>query len=268
MNMIKKKVLTSIVVLIVIIMNQYCVCQTKINALIDELKGSRSFLTVDSIKEKLVNQGKDAIPFLIEMLKDTAFVKLTETGDLIYPGSTRFPSHGYIINYAIDWRSVRAGWVLEELTFQDFGYRNNVVTESELFALSKSVYSPEYIQSDNDKFEFRHETEERRIKEYRKLLAVKVENWWRINQNSWNRFIGLKSALESKNNYRIHRALDYIRVGTTQCNYLTRESFDEELKPIVKRIRLRGENGTSEHAKMILKDKRYEWLEKKYKPAN
>jgi len=268
MNIMKKKVLASIVLLFIMMMNQKCLFQTNVVELLNELKGSRSFPTVDSIRAKLVNQGKTAIPFLIEVLKDTTYVKLTETGDLIYPGSTKFPSHGYIINHAIDWCSVRAGWILEELTFQDFGYRKNQVSEAELMALAKSIYSSEYVQSDGFRFEFKHETQKQRIIAFRKLLAIKVENWWKINQGSWNRFVGLKDALVSKNTYRINIALDYLRVGTSQCADLNRESFNEELKPLLRRIRLREEHGISEHAKMILKDKQYKWLDKKKQQVN
>lgn len=260
----KKQILVAIVLLCILIMDQKCICQTNTVELLNELKESKSFPVVDNIRKNLINQGKTAIPFLIEMLKDTTYVKLTETGDLIYPGSTKFPSHGYIINHAIDWCSVRAGWILEELTFQDFGYRKNNVSGAELMALAQSVYSSEYVQSDGFKSGFKNETEKQRTITYRKLLAIEVENWWEINQSDWNRFVGLKDALSSKNIYRIHLALDYLRVGTTQCADLTRESYNEELKPLLRRIRLRGEYGISQHAKLIVKDKKYEWLEKKY----
>ena len=35
---------------------------------------------------------------------------------------------------ASDWISIRAGWALEELTFEDFGYRESLIDHDELLA--------------------------------------------------------------------------------------------------------------------------------------
>lgn len=79
-------------------------------------------------KDSLVNYQLEAIPKIIEMLKDTSYIKLKNTADLIYPGAEKFYGHGGIVYYDIDWICVRAAWLLEEITFQDFGYRELTIT--------------------------------------------------------------------------------------------------------------------------------------------
>jgi hypothetical protein len=37
------------------------------------------------------------------------------------------------LDYDVDWISVRAGWALENLTFQKFGFREGVINEADLF---------------------------------------------------------------------------------------------------------------------------------------
>jgi hypothetical protein len=49
-------------------------------------------------------------------------VQLRETWDLIYPGAKTFYGHGYSVDYDLDWLSAKAGWALENLTFQNFGF--------------------------------------------------------------------------------------------------------------------------------------------------
>src|SRR5262245_27636996 len=78
---------------------------------------------VEYAKLHLVSRQKEPIPRLIALMSDDARVPLTETGDLIYPGAKEFYGHGFIVDYDLDVLAVRAGWVLEDLTFQDFGFR-------------------------------------------------------------------------------------------------------------------------------------------------
>ena len=90
-----------------------------------------------------MNYQKEAIPDLIELLRDTSFIKLKNTADLIYPGAEKFYGHGWIVNYDIDWVPVRAAWLLEEITFQNFGYRDATINEDKLlsFYINKNYNS-------------------------------------------------------------------------------------------------------------------------------
>src|SRR5688572_18562360 len=106
-----------IIILLLILFG--CSSQTPIDKMISQLKQAE-FSEVLDAKDSLINYANESVPKLIELLKDTSFVKLKNTADLIYPGSEEFYGHGWIVNYDIDWISVRAAWLLEEITFLDF----------------------------------------------------------------------------------------------------------------------------------------------------
>jgi len=240
-------------ILIVSLMSifQISFSQTKVDSLINELRKPEFYPSVSRSKETLVNLEKDAIPKLIELLKDTSFVKLKNTADLIYPGATEFYGHGYIIDYDLDWISVRAGWVLEELTFEDFGFKQNQIKEDDLFQLIKSNYQTEYLKKGTYSVNFKDTTELEKLKKYRKQLAIKVEKWWIENKDSWNRFEAIKLALNSNNSNQQHKAIHYLRFEKTTCKKLTKESFNNDLKPLVKRIRIKGKGITLFYRKII-----------------
>lgn len=106
----------------------------------------------------------------------TPFINLQNTADLIYPGTEKFYGHGWSISYDIDWIAVRAAWVLEELTFQDFGYSQSAFDFSKInyINLSKDTLGLQ----DNHKVEDTIEQptrEELIIK--RLMLADSVSQW-------------------------------------------------------------------------------------------
>lgn len=63
-----------------------------------------------------------AVPALLAMLDRRDAMPLVNTADLIYPCATRWYGHGWVAPYQLQWIADRAGWVLEELTFEDFGF--------------------------------------------------------------------------------------------------------------------------------------------------
>jgi hypothetical protein len=108
--------------LITLLICSICVSQNQnIDSLFIQFKKASFYENVYPSKLALESYQKEVIPQLIELLSDTSFVKLTRTVDLIYPGAEQWYGHGHYVPYAMDWISVRAGWLLEELTFQDFG---------------------------------------------------------------------------------------------------------------------------------------------------
>jgi hypothetical protein len=256
----------NILIIGLLILNQNVFGQDYIDSLINELRRPNFYPSmgqsknVNKSKDTLVNLGEKAIPKLIELLKDTSFVKLTNTNGLIYPGATKYYGHGGIIDYDIDWISVRAGWVLEEITFEDFGYKQNRITEDELFKLRETNYESEYLKKGTYKVNFKDSTDNEILKQYRIQLAIKVEKWWGANHNNWTRFKAIKDALESDNSNRQYDALCYLNFGESKCPGLTKESFENELKPLVKKIRRNGKDGADEQAKELLRDKEFYWL--------
>ena len=208
-----------------------------------------------------MNYQKDAIPELIELLKDTSFVKLNNTADLIYPGAEKFYGHGWIVNYDIDWISVRAAWLLEEITFQNFGYRDLTINEDKLMSLHKQDYTS-YLQTGSHDIDFKDKTPREQLIIYRLMLADRVLKWWDKNKNGWTRLNAIKEALSSIDEQRQSLALRYLRFGKTDCAGLTLENYKEEIKPIIKKIK-RSKNENAEQAKYLLEDNEYYWFKSK-----
>ncbi|MGV0946111.1 hypothetical protein ACTS93_02865 [Empedobacter falsenii] len=228
--------------------------------MIAELKHS-DFSAIYKVKDSIVNYQKDAIPELIELLKDTSFVKLNNTADLIYPGAEKFYGHGWIVNYDIDWISVRAAWLLEEITFQNFGYRDLTINEDKLMSLHKQDYTS-YLQTGSHDIDFKDKTPREQLIIYRLMLADRVLKWWDKNKNGWTRLNAIKEALSSIDEQRQSLALRYLRFGKTDCDGLTLENYKKEIKPIIKKIK-RSKNENAEQAKYLLEDNEYYWFKSK-----
>ena len=163
----KEKIL--IIALMFILVGDACIAQQpKLDSLFASFKQS-SFGRVNTAKRVLENCQKEIITHLIDLLEDTSFVKLTGTADLIYPGAAKFYGHGPIINYDIDWISVRAGWLLEDLTFMDFGYQISGVNDSTLFLLMTKYYGDNRQDIGIESLWNRPKRE--KLIEFRKMLA-------------------------------------------------------------------------------------------------
>jgi len=87
-----------------------------------KLKSAR-FPEVLAARDALVASGSArAVAGLVALAAATERVPLTDTADLVYPGTRRFHGHGLVVPYDIDRLGARAGWVLEALTLRDFGF--------------------------------------------------------------------------------------------------------------------------------------------------
>ena len=214
-----------------IVSNLITAQNSKIDSLFIEFKKECFYENVYYAKLSLEDRQEEIIPTLIKMLKDTSFVRLTCTIDLIYPGATKFYGHGHYIPYDIDWLSVRAGWLLEELTFQDFGYKTTDVDDTYLYNLMKTKYK-EYIENGTYDIVWKNKTPNEKITEARRLQAKIVEKWWKKNKKNWNRTDAIKEALISKDVTRISAASQFLAYGETKCNGLTWKIFEEEIKPL------------------------------------
>lgn len=237
-----------------------CFSQTQLDSMVVQLR-QPNFDAVYQVKDSIVNYQKEAIPKLIELLKDTSFLKLKNTADLIYPGAEQFYGHGWIVNYDIDWISVRAAWLLEEITFQNFGYRDLTINEDKLMNLHKQNYTS-YLQTGSHDIDFKDKTPRQQLIIYRLMLADSVSKWWDKNKNTWARFTALKEALSSIDEQRQGLALQYLRFGKTMCDGLTIENYIAEIKPLVQKIK-QSKNGKADQAKYLLDDNEYYWFKSK-----
>ncbi len=239
-----------------------CSGQTELDKMILELRKS-NFENVYKVKDNIVSNGKNAIPKLLELLKDTSFVKLKNTADLIYPGAEKFYGHGWIVNYDIDWISVRAAWLLEEITFQDFGYQDLSITEDKLMKLHKENYTS-YLQSGSHNIDYKNKTPRQQLIMYRLMLADSVSKWWGRNKDTWTRYNALKDALSSNNVQQHSGALNFLRFDETKCEGLTLDRYKDELKPLVEKIKA-SKNEEADQAQYLLDDKEFYWFKIKQK---
>lgn len=201
----------------------------------------------DALEELIPYQGT-AIPDLIDLLERPEYVKLENTMDLIYPGATTFYGHGTILDYDIDWISIRAGWAIESLTFQDFGFRAGVIDHDELLMavirgkadrpldqvidLNGGRMPPENLQN-----------------------AVKAaKKWWKENRGNWTRLKGLIQALNSSNPRRQVAALAWIRYGEDKLDSFSREMYIAEIYPRVKDLARSKNKEVVGQAKYLVRD--------------
>lgn len=253
-----------LITIIFILTLKPCTAQSQLDNFISQLRQS-NFGKVYQVKDSIINYGKDAIPKLISLLSDTSFVKLNNTADLIYPGAEKFYGHGWIVNYDIDWISVRAAWLLEEITFQDFGYRDMSINEDKLMKLHKENYTS-YLQTGSHSNDFKITTPREQLKIYRLMLADSVTKWWDRNGETWTRYNALKKSLSSMNVQQQSSALHFLRFDETKCDGLTLDKYKDELKPLVEKIKA-SKNEEAEQAQYLLDDDEYYWFKIKQKKS-
>jgi hypothetical protein len=216
---------------------------------------------VKSAKTELENLEAEIIPDLIVMLENNKFADLQNTGSLIYPGAEKFFGHGQILDYDIDYLAIRAGWLLEDITFNNFGFTGIHLPKEDALDFIKITFSDYYNNSVNrKKLESADKKELRAI--ILKLAIDKAENWWNENKK-FTRLDGLVGALQSFDERRQVKALFYMRNGTTKCSGLTTEFYDDKLIKEVSRLSRSNVKRISEHAKLIMLDSSLDWLKMK-----
>jgi hypothetical protein len=223
---------------------------------------SSDWSTVRAAKVSLESLQDLAIPHLISLLESDEQVKLTGTGDLIYPGATEFWGHGEFVDYDIDWISVRAGWALEDLTFQAFGFREGAIDHDQLLeaSIAGKVDVPFSEVAPRP-----HDAQAGR--ERRARAVARAREWWAHASPRWSRLESLVEALESEDSARQVEALNWLRHGETRCDGLTKESFTRRLLPHVRRLAQSEHDSVKEQASYLLHDfDRDEWYWLRSKP--
>jgi hypothetical protein len=220
---------------------------------------STDWPTVFSAKEKLENMGSISIPSVLGIMDDCRIHKLQNTGDLIYPGAEKYYGHGQIIDYDIDDVCVRAGWLLEELTFCDFGFTGIHLPDNELLDFIKNNFTSYYNNPANQK-----QLDELTIAGKRKLIRTlsiqQAKEWWGKASEGWSRLNAIEEALKSQDEKRIVKALFYLRNGKTLCKGLTKNFYKTRLESRILQLSKHELNRVSENAKLILLDNDFDWL--------
>ena len=225
----------------------------KIDSLFDRFQQSAFYKDVYPSKLRLEDYQIEIIPKIITLLEDTSFLKLTNTFDLIYPGNSEFYGHGHFVPYDMDWISVRAGWLLEDLTFQNFGFITSGVDDELLFKLMKENYH-EYLTKSTYDLEWKNKSSKEKLIEYRKILASKVKQWWQSNQASWTRLVAIKDALKSDDENRLFEVLQFLRYGETKCDGLNKTVYETQIKPLVIAIQHTKFRSVNEQVNLLLKE--------------
>ena len=235
--------------------------QDDIPALIKNFSSS-DWNQVKDAKEKLENYEGKAIPQLIAMLDDNKIVKLQNTGSLIYPGAERFFGYGQMVDYDIDNLAIRAGWLLEDISFNNFGFSGEHLADDDLLPFIKITF-PEYYNNSTNRKSIESSTPDQMRKLIFKLSVQNAKNWWKEEGPAWTRLNALVDALQSYDEKRQNKALFYMRNGTTKCTGLTKDYYIDNISKDIVRLSSSDTKRISENAKLILFDTKFMWLDNK-----
>lgn len=222
---------------------------------------SSDWETVFRAKWQLESLQHESIPALLSLLDTNEIVVLTDTADLIYPGAKTFYGHGWIVDYDLDYMPARAGWAIEEITFEDFGFSEGRIQEEAL--LDNAIHGKRDVAM-GEVLPVRHEDSARlaRVRD-----AVSGANAWWANQGpTWTRYKGLQDALRSGNPIRQVRALEWMRNGTTRCDGLDPDTYRKDLLSTVEELAHSGNEDVRIQARYLLDDDEGWWWKYKTDP--
>lgn len=201
--------------------------QSPIDSLIKDFKGFMFEYKIQPARRALERYEQAAIPKIIPLLYSKAFPGIADNPYLIYPSSPELPSnHSYIIPYNLDWLSIRAGWLMEELTFMNFGYKT---------ALDEKKYAviAAYPYRGNEEVPWINAPTKASLLKTRKPMADAVAAWWQKNKATFTRIGALKEALQSNNTKRQITALNYLIYGFRNEEEPLTSKYLKEIRPLV-----------------------------------
>jgi hypothetical protein len=249
------------VVLVASIFTSKSWSQTDMDQLIKDFT-SEDWVKVKSAKEQLENYEEKVIPKILPLLEDKTTVKLKNTGSLIYPGAEKFFGYGQMIEYHIDVIAIRAGWLLEDLTFNNFGFSGIHLPDEDLENFIRLTF-PAYYNNSTNRKKIEGCTPEILKKTIQELSIANVKSWWAREGATWKRLTALNEALRSFDEKRQVKALFYMRNGTTRCTGLTREYYIDNISRDIVRLSISDTKRISENAGLILSDTKFSWLDDK-----
>jgi hypothetical protein len=235
--------------------------QADIDLLLKDFTSS-DWKTVKAAKTSLENLEALAIPKIIKLLDRPDTVKLVNTGSLIYPGAIKFYGYGQMIEYDIDRISIRAGWLLEDLSFNNFGFSGCHIAAEDQHNFIKVTF-PEYYNNATNRKKIESSSESELSSIIFKLSVRNAKDWWAREGDSWSRLQSLVEALKSFDEKRQVKALFYMRNGETKCTGLSRDYYIDNVSKEIVRLSGSDTQRVSEHASNILTDTKFQWLENK-----
>jgi hypothetical protein len=141
---------------------------------------------------------------------------------------------------------VRAGWLLEELTFQNFGFSETARAGFSLQPPPKSdppdPYASEALVPGTEAFRLRP-------------AVLRADSWYAKHGHGWSRFEAIREALLSDDPFRQLKALSYLGGGVSPCAGLTMQSFHLVLEPIVRALASSAtDHAVKRQAELLLAD--------------
>jgi len=223
---------------------------------------SSDWKVVKLAKISLEDMEASSISRIIKLLERTDTVKLTNTGSLIYPGATKFYGYGQMIEYDIDRIAIRAGWLLEDLSFNNFGFSGCHIAAEDQQNFIKVTF-PEYYNNATNRKKIESSSESEISIIIFKLSVKNAKEWWAKEAESWTRLQALVEALKSFDEKRQRKVLFYMRNGETNCTGLTKDYYIDNISREIVRLSGSDTQRVSEHASNILTDTKFQWLENK-----
>jgi hypothetical protein len=220
---------------------------------------STDWPTVLTAKEKIENLGPAGIEDIIAVMNDCRVHELQNTGDLIFPGAEKYFGHGQIIDYDIDDICVRAGWLLEDLTFMNFGFTGIHLPDAELSDFIVHNF-PEYNSIPANQRQMQELSVTGKRKLIRTLSIERVKSWWKTAAAGWTRLEALEEALNSNDEKCQVKALFYMRNGKTSCRGLNEQFYKSNLEPVIMKLSKVETGRVSENAKLVMLDSDFDWL--------
>lgn len=234
--------------IVIQIFNTDVFCQKKqIDSLIIDFKGFLFDYKIQPARRALEIYEQAAIPKIIPLLYSNKFTPISNNPYLMYPASKEYMyTHGYIIPYHLDWISIRAGWLMEELTFMDFGFKT---------ALDEKKYAVLNDYSHNGKKEvpWINVPTKASLLKSRKPMADAVASWWQKNKAIWTRIGALKDALQSNNTKRQLIALNYLINGFRNEEEPLTSKYLNEIAPLVLVLKKSTHKNIAQYAERLEK---------------
>lgn len=219
---------------------------------------SADWLTVWIAKLGLESYQERALENILPLLLRTDRVPLQNTADLIYPGARAFYGHGFIVDYDIDLISVRAGWLVEELTFRPFGFSEGALRHDDLLAAALAGRTNVPLQSvvgDDAGATAKNAA--------RREAGRRVFAWWKEAQGRWTRLEGLIDAMRSGDPDRQIRTISWIRNGDTRCDGLTSQYFECRISPLIQDLSVSENEVLRSQCRLLLEDDEGYWRKRK-----
>ena len=254
-----KKVILAMIIIFSNVVGSYAI---DVDKLIRDFSGN-DWQTILNAKKELENLEEIALPQIVELLDQDKLVKIQNTGDLIYPGAEKFYGHGIIVDYDIDNLAIRGGWLLEEITFQNFGF-STIHDRDENLMSNIKINFKDFLNEGYLK-KLKNMTPDQLRVEMKKMAIKKAKDWWLNESTDWNRLQGIIDALHSDDSRRQILALQYLKSGESKCKGLTIEAYLDELKGRITYLSKSKIKRISEQSIFILNDSDFEFIRIKNK---